>query len=278
MVVLLVSACAGKQQTSIKAEQDIKVDEWLEYARLSKQNKNYRQAIADYQATLTVEPDNIEALTGIAQSYNALNMHDEALAHWRKISQLQPDNGQAMLELAILEIRYGRLDQAEALLTRAAEIQGDNWQILNAHGVIADLRGNYQLAAQYYQKALVTAPDRERANVCNNRGYSLLMSQDYPEAVKTLHLCLQINPYLDRTRNNLGLAYAWTGNYDEAYKIFSRILEPHQASNNVGYIAMLKKEYSIAEKYFNKAIDQSPSYYKKAFVNLTKLKALRRGE
>ena len=49
---------------------------------------------------------------------------------------------------------------------------------------------------------------------------------------------------------------------------------PEIAFNNIGYIAMLNKQYLVAENYFKKAISISPSFYVHAARNLEKVQNL----
>ncbi|HEY9033005.1 MAG TPA: tetratricopeptide repeat protein [Pseudomonadales bacterium] len=278
LLVAITAGCSSAKQRKAEEQQDIGAEQWLEYARQSRQFGNHRQAIEEYQATLALQPENVDALSGLAQSYNALNMHEQAGQAWQQVAALSPGDGNAWLELALLDIRYGRLEQAAMQLDKADKLLENNWRIADARGVIDDLNGDYDSASLHYRQALAAAPENERARVCNNLGYSRMMARDYAQAIQTLQQCLKINPYMERSRNNLGLAYAWNGEYDEAAKVLGHVLESHEASNNVGYIAMLRKDYTAAERLFNKAIEQSPGYYKKAFVNLAKMKTLREAD
>lgn len=45
--------------------------------------------------------------------------------------------------------------------------------------------------------------------------------------------------------------------------------------NNLGYVAMVKGDLPVAEAYFTRAIEASPSYYRIAAENLICLKAMR---
>lgn len=54
----------------------------------------------------------------------------------------------------------------------------------------------------------------------------------------------------------------------------SKVMERHQAFNDVGYFAMLGQEYEIAVDYFERAISESPIYYERAKQNLKKAKRL----
>lgn len=144
--------------------------------------------------------------------------------------------------------------------------------ILNSLGVIADMDADYASAEGYYQASL-KAYD-EDVSVYNNYGYSLLMAHRYPEAEAIFSHGVRVDPYAERVRHNWALAKAWQRNYKAALKTYSAQKKTPQGYNNIGYIALLNKDYDIAIELFEEAIRLSPSYYAKAGRNLEKAQEL----
>ena len=87
---------------------------------------------------------------------------------------------------------------------------------------------------------------------------------------------MNYEPGFFRIRNNLAISLAWQSRYDEAISILIKVLNHEVAYNNVGYIALLNKQYPVAEKFFKKALYISPSYYVRAAHNLEKVENLMR--
>jgi tetratricopeptide (TPR) repeat protein len=74
--------------------------------------------------------------------------------------------------------------------------------------------------------------------------------------------------------NNLALAYANLGRYDEAMDAFRRAGGEAHAHNNMGCIHLEKGNYPEAVASFEKAIAIEPGFYAKAADNLKKAKTL----
>ena len=79
---------------------------------------------------------------------------------------------------------------------------------------------------------------------------------------------IALAPGMEKALQNLATLEARGQNYDAAVKLFSKVISRPAALNNVGYLCMLDGYYAEAIDYFEKAIDESPSYYATAVENL----------
>jgi tetratricopeptide (TPR) repeat protein len=104
----------------------------------------------------------------------------------------------------------------------------------------------------------------------------IIRPHQYPAAEKVFLEGLNYAPGFFRIRNNLAISLAWQSRYDEAISVLVKVVKHEIAYNNIGYIAMLNKQYSVVENYFKKALFISPSYYVRAARNLEKLENLKR--
>ena len=77
----------------------------------------------------------------ISQSYLHLRDFDQAEKWAKKTLEIAPDHGGALGVLGRLYISRGQLDEAEKIQP------GDRWL-----GIIAELKGDYDKAAEHYQK------------------------------------------------------------------------------------------------------------------------------
>jgi tetratricopeptide (TPR) repeat protein len=101
------------------------------------------------------------------------------------------------------------------------------------------------------------------------------MAHRYSEAEKELREGLLYDADNARLRNNLLIALAWQGRYDDAASVGRISLEEWIAYNNVGYIAQLKGDYDVAIRLYNAALSSSPRYYPTAAANLNAVMALK---
>jgi len=143
----------------------------------------------------------------------------------------------------------------------------------NGLGVLADLKGSYEEAIEYYQKANQIHP--RLAQINNNLGYSNYLANNWPSAEKYFRRALNYNPNYERTWRNLGLLYTRRGQYVDALMTLSRVMGKAEAYNSMGYLCMLQGKHADADKFFDEAIDLMPSYYKLAYDNKEKNKLLK---
>src|SRR5947209_2892921 len=121
--------------------------------------------------------------------------------------------GRALLE-------EGRLNEAIAELSRAASLDP---RLSQAHSLLAvayDQKGLHDRAKESYARAVdVNGRDPE---ALNNLGYSLYLNGNYRAAVDNLKRAARLAPADARVLNNLALAEARLGKYDDAYRSFAR--------------------------------------------------------
>lgn len=180
---------------------------------------------------------------------------------------LQQPGDVVMTERAGLShLRVGRLREAEALLRRASGRPGASWMAWNGLGAIADGRGDWVMADGAYTRAAQLAP--QRAEVANNRGWSLLLRGRWSEAAAELTRGAALEPAIGRLANNLDLARAAlaadlparrAGETDESWS--ARL-------NDAGVAAAVRGERTRAIAAFSQAIDARSEWNRRASANL----------
>ena len=295
-IILLLAACnspkkmpwtkkAGalaeltRQEASDSApEKEILAIESVADARLKA-----RQAIAEneidtaqayYVKAYGIEPDNIELLQEMAQLYKMIHKDDLVELCYQLILKQDPSHYQTIRQYGLLLIRLNQYQAAKDKLLQAlatAEGQKD-WNILNGLGLIEDLQGQHNQAIAYFLLALEIAP--KQIDVLNNIAYSLYRVGDYDEALRYYKQALAIEPKNSKVLFNYGLLRARTRHYTSAVSIFSRLMSPAKAHNDVGYIAMKNGDFTQAQYFLHKARELSASFYKKAYDNQQILNSL----
>ena len=114
-----------------------------------------------------------------------------------------------------------------------------------------------------------TFPARPRsAKLANNLGYSYYLANDHDKAERYFRDAARYDPGYVHAWSNLALVYSRMGRYREARAAFDRIVDTHQAANNLGYLGMLQDDPVLARREFERATRLSPSYYRLANENL----------
>jgi Flp pilus assembly protein TadD len=128
-------------------------------------------------------------------------------------------------------LEEGKLNEAIAELSRAASLDP---RLSQAHSLLAvayDQKGLHDRAQDSYRRAMDVNDDDPQA--LNNLGYSLYLGGNYRAAVDRLKRAARLAPGNARILNNLALAQARLGKYDDAYKNFARADGEFDAHSNV---------------------------------------------
>lgn len=244
-----------------------------EQAMLASQYGNHAAAIAAWQEALRTDPKQREALLGLGHAYLALGESREALSWFDRRLRDDAKDADAQEGRALTLLGSGRQAEATTVLRTLASGTPVRWRSCNALGLLADLDGDWPQALHWYELALQANPDE--VAVLNNLGYSRLMARDYADAETRLSQALALAPEAPRLRGNLVLAIAWQGDYDRALRHARQWQSEPGALNNVGYIALLRGDLDLAIRYFEQALERSPTWYPRAAANLERARAQR---
>lgn len=192
-----------------------------------------------------------------------LVVFDQVLARDVADRDAQEGRGLALLNL-------GRLEAAGEQLAAVMASSRQRWRSLNGLGLVLDMQGQSVAAQQHYREAAALQPGHPL--ILNNMGYSRMMAQDYAAAEALFREGLRAAPDGAYLQSNLVLAIAWQGEYGRALVEAMRRQPREEALNNIGYIALLKKDYRAAISYFEQALEASPRWYPRAASNLERAK------
>jgi tetratricopeptide (TPR) repeat protein len=159
------------------------------------------------------------------------------------------ERGRALLE-------EGRLNEAITELTRAASLDR---KLSQAHGLLAlayDRKGLKDRARESFERA---AEDSHDAQALNNVGYWLYENGNYRAAVEKLKRAAKYAPADERVLNNLALAQARLGKFDDAYKSFARARGEFDGHMNAAALAERAGRDSAAIEHYEAARKLQPS-------------------
>lgn len=173
--------------------------------------------------------------------------------------------------LGLARLRLNDNDAAIVALDRAVAKDPSLIRAWIARGVAADRARDWAEADIAYARAL--GLDQNSATALTNRGYSRLLRGQFAEAATDLQQAIAIDPKLEVARTNLRLARAMAGDYKSAF-VGSNKADLARDLNTVGFAAMARGDYGIAESYFTRAMQISPQFDRTAWANLEYLKQL----
>jgi len=210
------------------------LDSWLMMGRLEKVLQNSTEAMAAYKKALEIDPQNEDAMTGLATVYADLGDNKAAAEMLRKVAEKNP-NPRSLTSLASVYEQLKDYSLAAEMLRRALDQQPGNSELKRA--LAEDL-----LQSEQFDDALKTY--RELAAEDPKDSHSLLrmsqiyrQKQDFAKAREAADKAKQIEPdNLEVQFNDVNLLEA-EGKIPDAIKTLKGILD-----------ATTKKAYSASEK------------------------------
>lgn len=217
--------------------------------------------------------------SGIGSYTRTVSQSDSVFA----VLEGDPDNRQAhhLLDSLINELYYRDVDQAMIVVERQL---GYAWEAENYHqvskvllnkGIVFDLKGNYDSALRYYNRAMTIAQEHElrqiQGDIYNNFSitYAVLgrIDESVSNALKALRIFEQLNDStrMARIYNNLGSRYSEMGYRSEALEYYHKAAEINEKLKdnkklafNYGNIGLIYYEIDENEKaleYFRRSIN-----------------------
>lgn len=137
-----------------------------------------------------------------------MSFHSELLSpNNPALSELNP---QLRFEQEVMLVRLGQVLD-EAMLSPA-----DKAELHFERGVIYDSLGLWSLARYDFSRAIEINP--KMAAAYNYLGLYLLLEDDYDSSVDAFNAVLELDPSYDYTRLNRGLAFYYSGRFNEAQR------------------------------------------------------------
>ncbi|MDX1754609.1 MAG: tetratricopeptide repeat protein [Marinobacter sp.] len=240
------------------------------------QTGDYDRALYEYIRGLRLEDEPpTEVLYKIGSIHQARDNVRLASLAYRWVLEINPDHVEAGTGLGILYLDARQYEAAKAQLEKVlTSPEPIPWRAYNALGILADMDDQAGQAVEYYLQAQAANPSSPQ--VLNNLGYSRYLAGDWAGARRFLQQALKIDPGYELAWRNLGLVHAREKNYRSALEALSRTGEESEAYNDVGYVSMMAGEYDQALAFFNKAMHLSPAYYVTASENARNVERMMR--
>jgi tetratricopeptide (TPR) repeat protein len=167
------------------------------------------------------EPNNMEALLGLAELDvaegrigNALQTYEEALAR-------VPDERRVILGLLLLSDELERFEASQSYVSAAVRYHGDNPQVQVAVAQHYIKRERFDDALHHARIAISLQQDYQPA--LRTAARALLLKNEYETAAGYLLNALKVNPDDAVTLYSLGMAYELAGESDKAIRSYTSV-------------------------------------------------------
>jgi tetratricopeptide (TPR) repeat protein len=198
------------------------VDTLVTLGRLYAGSNDTANAEKSYNAALAVEPDNEEALTGLAMVYGNMGDTTKAIEKLRAATEKSPNERSLMILAKAYEDQKNYKDAAEAL-KKALEMQPENSQL--AHSLAEDLffSDQYDEALKVYQELAAHNPKDSTIPLRMADIYS--SKHDFAKAHQAIDQAKKIDPDgLEARQEEVRLLQA-EGKLDQAIVALKSILD-----------------------------------------------------
>ena len=268
-------------QHAVEARTSTEAEQLADKAML---RENINKAAAYYARAIELDKKNVNAGYKLAVLHQNAGNGGQAEQLYRFLLKQSPRHIASLEGAGLILLDQGNIKEARRLLVKAVAIfenQTDKEKSLqnytpvkafNGLGLLASRDGNYRQAQTYYHQGLELDPDS--TVLMNNLAYSFYQAGDWRQAEELLYEVLSIRPQYTRAIYNLALVHVRARRFERAVELLEQFMEPYEARNDIGYLAMMAGDDASAEELFQQAIDQAPSYHEAAWRNMDKLKQL----
>jgi Flp pilus assembly protein TadD len=203
---------------------------------------NYSNAAVMYQQAVANNPQDLQAVLGLGDSYLATGILDQAALAYAQALEIDPNSSRALRGLASARIMKGEPQFATAQLEKAIKIDPKDYKAMNTLGVALDMLSRHAEAQTTYRNVLKSDPKNQSAK--NNLALSLALTGNTTESIKLLEEIGASTRSTAISKQNLALVYAAAGRTEDAMML----AQSGAAAGTVQQVAALYSASSQEDK------------------------------
>jgi eukaryotic-like serine/threonine-protein kinase len=179
------------------------------------------QAVTELKRALELAPNSDEAYRNLGEAYNLSGQSDQGIAAYQKA--VAANSYYWLNHNALGNAYFGLGDNAKALpeYQKVVEIAPDSPMGYEGIGSVYLREGKWSEAILQYQRALGLAPD---SPTYSNLGTAYFFLKNYDDASKMYAKAVEMTPNDEQLLGNLGDAYRWSGHSDQAATSYSKAI------------------------------------------------------
>jgi tetratricopeptide (TPR) repeat protein len=184
-------------------------------------------ALLHFDAALQIDPDSVEALTGVGGILVSAGKLDDAITRYRHALRVNPNDAIARADLGAALAEQGKFAEAETQLRAAVASAPDLAQGHSYLGVTLARQGRTAEAIDHFARVIELQPADGAAR--RHYGSALALEGRTDEAIVQFETALRLNPADAQARNGLGDALAAAGKLEAAALEYERTVRLNPA-------------------------------------------------
>ena len=214
------------QRAIAAAEQGRRLDENLPEARFAaafvySKTGRTAEAISELQSALKLAPNSDEGYRRLGQAFAEAGDKQQAIASAQHAVQLNPYYWINYYILGQLYSRFGEYPNALVQFGKVTELDPSNPEGYQNIGIALFSEGKIAESIEPFQMALKLDPTNDNYN---NLGTAYLYLKRYPEAIDVYKKAIALNPREQTTAGNLGDAYRFSGDQQQANAMYQKAI------------------------------------------------------
>ncbi|KJJ84160.1 conserved hypothetical protein, secreted [Candidatus Omnitrophus magneticus] len=229
-------------------------------AMIAAAKNDYIKAEMLYKEIIVSEPENLHALSILADLLLVEGKIDEALEIYEKMSGILKNSFVINFNLGVLYTKMEKWDRAEQILEKVLMLDKNHIEANFLLGFIYESKGELDKAVNQYNGII------EKDKFSRDAYYRIydifLREKAFKKAEDTLRLFIQLVPSEEEAYVKLFSMYLVNDDYKNAEKILKEALNNNVESadiySNLGYLALLASDYISAVRYYKKSVEINP--------------------
>ena len=209
---------------------------------------------------LSDDLDDVDTLMLVAEFYFRRKYYSEALDVYKSISEKVPPSSQIFQKIGYCYHQLGNIKSALTYYEQAELLNAESLWTLRRIAACYRSLDNPKMALSYYER--IAKEKSDDLNVAMNIGHCYLELGEYNEAIKNYYKVEFLDEKSTRAWRPLAWCLLLSGDYDQSRAYYDRILSDNPTMEdylNMGHLALVKRDISLAIDYYKRSIDNDSS-------------------
>lgn len=229
LIGVSLTGCGSVNKMKRMFGRNEKAESLYRVALRARMGGNPESAIKFYTKVLEEDPDMAKAYLGLAEAYIDMKLLDAAEINLKKAVAKKAQKDRVAYLRGKCYLLRGNLPAAKAQFSK---YRTDD--CMNALGAVYDNIGDHAKAQQLYKQVIVSNP--KYIDAYNNMGLSLMLVDDYRNAIFYLENACTLPDANATYRGNLALAYGLSGQFSKARAVYAQDYDGEELEQKIAYL------------------------------------------